>query len=414
MDTGQADSPLAPPRHHRVSAAVLGVGVALATATQLRFGNPVGPGELILLAWCAVAAVAALRSPVPKIAPALRPFLLFWACSLPVLVAGWISGWGLGLASPGALRDFLAYVLLAAIVACLAYKPGGAEEIWSAGRIAIVICTLVLFPLLLYASVAPAAGPLRLWHMGRFLGWSRNPNQVPLAVIVTPFLALHGWVRYRGALERCGLVALACCSVAVGLSSRSDALVLGWAAGAAVLALHSWILAMRGGSRRVRTLLVVAPLLAAGAVVADGRAVERVARELAAIQSGQERGAERTVLWTTALEAAAASPVVGIGPGAHARIQGGLWVGLSVEAHNTLLDWGSATGLVGTLLLCGLLLHVGRQALRAPPYFAALTSLLVFGIAHHFLRHPIVWIYLLLLAGAGAADVGGRAEPLLK
>jgi len=400
MDAGQADSP---PRHHRVSAALLGLGVALATATQLRFVGPLGPGELILLAWCAVAAVVALRSRGTVAAPALRPFLLFWACSLPVLLAGWASGWGLGVASAGAVRDFLAYVLLAAIVAGLAYKPGGAEELGSAGRIAIVTCTLVLFLLLVYAILAPhpAPGPLRLWHMGRFLGWSRNPNQVPLAVIVTPFLALHGWLRYRGALERCGLVALACCSVLVGLSSRSDALVLAWAAGAAVLAFHSWILALRGGSRRMRTLLVVAPLLAAGVVAADGRVVDRVARKLTEIQEGQERGAERTALWTSALNAAAASPVVGIGPGGHARFQGGVWVGRPAEAHNAFIDWGSATGLLGTVLLCGLLLHVARHAVRAPPYFAALASLLVFGMAHQYLRHPIIWIYLLLLSGAG-------------
>lgn len=398
MEAGQVDSPEAAPGH-RVSAGALGVGVALATATQLRFMDPLGPGELLLLAWCAASAVVALRHPRP-VTRAMLPFVVFWACSLPVLLAGWYAGSRLGLAGFGVRRDFMAYVSVAALVICLAFKRGGAEELRSAGRIAIVTCALVLFPLLLYAAVSPTFGPLRLWHMDRFLGWSRNPNQVPLAVIVTPFLALHGWVLYRRTRERCALVVLACCSVAVGLASRSDALVLAWAAGAAVLALHAWVLALRGASRRARTLLVVVPLLAAGLVVVDGRAVQRVARELAGIRAGQERGAERNVLWQSALGAAAASPVFGLGPGAHARSRGGQLAGRPAEAHNIFVDWGSATGLLGTVLLFGLLLHVARGALRAPPLFAALAALLVFGVAHHYLRHPIVWIYLLLLSGA--------------
>jgi O-antigen ligase len=405
MDAGQVDSREATAR--RVSAAVLGVGVALVPATQLRFWGPVGPGELLLLAWVAASAVAALRKPPPEIAPAIRPFLLFWACSLPVLLAGWISGWGLGRASPGAARDFLAYVLVAAIVACLASKPWAADELRRAGWIAIVTCTLVLFPLLLYASFATYLGPLRLWRLGRFLGWSTNPNQLTLGVILTPFLALHGFMRYRGVRERWGLAALACCSVAVGLAGRSDALFLAWGAGAVVLAAHSWVLALRGGSRRVRTMLVVAPLLAAGLVIADGRVVDRVTRGLAGIRAGQEPGAERNSLWATAIDEASASPVVGLGPGGHARILSGRWTGYRVEAHNILIDWGSATGLLGTILLCGLLLHVAYRAFREPPYFAALAALMVFGMAHHYLRHPIVWIYLLLISVAGR----GMAPP---
>lgn len=400
MDAGEV-TPREAPVHRRASAIVRGVGVALATASQLRFRGPVGPGELIRLEWCAASAGVALRKRRPAMTPAMRPFLIFWACALPLLVAGWKAAWELGLLAPGSRRDFFAYVLLAAIVACLALKPGGAEDLRGAARVAIVTCTVALSVLLLAAAFSTTFGPLQLWHWGRFLGWSRNPNQVPLGVIVTPFLALHGWARYRGAPARCGLVALACCSVLVGMASDSDALVLAWGAGAAVLALHAWVLALRGGSRRVRTLLVVAPLLAAGVVVVDGRAVDRVSRELAEIRGGQEPGAERTALWRSALDAASASPVVGLGPGGHARYPGGRWAGFPAEAHNIFVDWGSATGVLGTILLCGLLLHVARQALRAPPYFAALAALLVFGVAHHYLRHPIVWIYLLLISGAG-------------
>jgi O-antigen ligase len=399
MDAGQVDPREAKAR--RVSAALLGVGVALVPATQLRFWGPVGPGELLLVAWSAWSAVAALRKPRPEIEPAVRPFLLFWACALPLLLAGWISGWGLGLASPGAWHDFLAYVLVAAVVACLALKPWAADEIRRAGWIAIVTSTAVLFPLLLYAAFNVHMGPHRMWRLGRFLGWSTNPNQLPLGVILTPFLALDGFMRHRGVRERFGLAVLACCSVVVGQASGSDALILAWGAGAAVLAAHSWILALRGGSRRVRMLLVAAPLIALALVIVDGRVVDRVARGLAAIRDEQEPGAERNALWATALDEAAASPVVGLGPGGHAHILSGRWAGFPAEAHNILVDWGSATGLVGTILLCALLFHVAYQALRAPPYFAALAALMVFGMAHHYLRHPIIWIYLLLISLAG-------------
>lgn len=399
MDAGQVDSREVAAR--RVSAAMLGVGVALVPATQLRFWGPVGVGELLLLAWCAASAAVALRKPRPAVAPAIRPFLLFWACSLPLLVAGWISGWSLGLASRSAGRDFLAYVLVASVVACLALKPWAADELRSAGWIVIVTCTLVLFPLLVYAAFEANLGPLRLWRLGRFLGWSTNPNQLTLGLILTPFLALHGFMRYRGARVRVGLALMACCSVIVGLAGQSDALFVAWSAGAAVLIAHAWVLALLGGSRRVRTLLVLAPLLALGLVIVDGRVPERVTRRVTEIRAEEEPGAERNALWTTAISEASASPVVGLGPGGHARILRGRWAGHRAEAHNILIDWGSATGLLGTILLCALLLHVAYQARRAPPYFAALAALLVFGMAHHYLRHPIVWIYLLLISVAG-------------
>lgn len=385
----------------RRRAAWLATGVVLATATQLRIGVPAGPGELILLAWCAASAAAVLRAR-RAIVPAFRPFVLFWAASIPVLLAGSAVSWSRGATAPNALRDFLAYLFIAALVACLAYKPGGEDELRSAARAVIVTCALALFLLLLYAAFSTALGPFQLWHRGRFIGWSRNPNQVPLGVILTPFLALYGFLRYGRALERLALAALAFCSVVVGLSSGSDALVLAWSAGVAVLAAHSWLLALRGRSiaRRGKVVLVVAPLLVAGLVLADGRAVDRVARGLAAIRDGQEKGAERSTLWRTSLEAAAASPLVGLGPGAYARIRRPRGM-RTTEAHNIYVDWASATGLVGTILLCGLLLHVARSALRDPPLLAALSSLLVFGMAHHYLRHPVVWLYLLLIAAQG-------------
>lgn len=380
-------------------AAWLATGVVLTTATQLRMGAAVGPGELILLAWCAASAAMVPRGGRAAITPAFRPFVLFWAASLPVMLAGWGVAWSRGIAAPGAVRDFLAYAFVAGMVACVAYKPGGADELRSAARVVIVVCTLVLFVVLLYAVVSPRPGLLHFWHRGRFTGWSRNPNQIPLAVIVTPFLALHGIVRNRGALKRWGLALLACCSVLVGLSSRSDALFLAWPAGVAVLAAHSWLLALRSRSvaRRGKVLLVAAPLLLGGLIVSDGRAVDRVARELAEIRDGQEKGAERPRLWSTGLEAVAASPLVGLGPGPHARVQRPQGA-LPTEAHNIFVDWASATGLLGTILLIGLLLHVARSALQDPPLLAALASLLAFGVAHHYLRHPIVWIYLLLIA----------------
>ncbi len=395
---------------NRRAAAWLATGVVLTTATQLRLGASVGPGELILLAWCAASALAVLRGGRPALAPTLRPFALFWAVSIPLLLAGWGVAWSWGIAAPGAPRDFLAYAFIAAIIACLAYKPGGEDELRSAGRLVIVACTLVLFLLLLYAGLSPSLGPLHFWHRGRFIGWSNNPNQVPLGVILTPFLALHGLTRWGGARERYGLAVLACCSLAVGLSSESDALVLAWSAGAAVLAAHSWLLALRGRSiaRRGKILLAVAPLLVAAPVIVDGRAVDRVARGIAAIWSGQEKGAERPYLWGLGLEAVAASPVVGLGPGAHARVRRP-WGEIPSEAHNIYVDWASATGLMGSLLLFGLLLHVARSAVRAPALFAALSSLLVFGLAHHYLRHPIVWGSLLLIAQLGRNSMA-RAE----
>jgi O-antigen ligase len=408
------------PRSRQLSAAWLGLGAVLTTATQLRLGNLIGPGELMLAVWIMAALPSVLRRERRAFSPVARWFIRFWAASLVLLLAGWVAGWSLTRTSPDAARDFAAYALIASIIGLVAMKPGGAYEIRRAGTMALFTSTLVLVSLLLWMFVSLELGPLDLLFRGRFLGWSRNPNQVALAVCAVPFLALYGVWRNHSARARCAYVVTLFGSVLVGVASGSDGLMLAWLAASTVLLGHAWLLAIRSGRASTRwgaVLYVGVPLLGLAAAAADGQIPLRLRTEVERIYSEESSGPERIDLWTHAIQNAAASPLVGLGPGSHSSPSIHTWGNPTgpMEAHNMVVDWGSATGILGVLLLLGLLTAVARRAAGEPPLMAALVALFVLGMAHFYLRHPLIWLYLLFIAevGRGGAMMADehRAEP---
>lgn len=396
-----------------LSAAWLGLGAVLTTATQLRVGPSVGPGELMLVLWIVATLPAIANGGHRAVSPAGRTFIGFWAVSLLLLLAGWAAAWMLMRVAPDARRDFVAYGLVASIVCLLATKPGSADEIRRAGTVALFACTFGLSLLLLYMFWSTQFGPLDLLYRGRFRGWSQNPNQVAIAICPVPFLSCHGFWRSRGTVAQCAYAVALLGSTLVGVASGSDGLVLAWLAGAVILLLHAWLIGIRNGNaatRRGMAIYLFAPLLGLSLLVADGRVPLRIKSKVERIYSEESSGPERLDLWTNALEATTASPLVGLGPGSHSSPSIHTWGNPDgpMEAHNIVVDWGSATGILGVLLLLGLLLSVAKRAAGEPPLMAALAAMFVLGMAQFYLRHPLVWLYLLFIAEiaqGGAAPI---------
>jgi O-antigen ligase len=111
-----------------------------------------------------------------------------------------------------------------------------------------------------------------------------------------------------------------------------------------------------------------------------------------------DQGRVRLDLWVHGVEAWAHSPLVGLGPGAFSGIdrpfQGS-------EAHNTIIDWGASTGLLGVaawLALAGATAFATIRA-RSLPLAGACIAFFVFAQFHYVMRHPILWfVQLALLA----------------
>src|SRR5688572_26244419 len=100
------------------NSAWLAVGLALTTATQLRLSAaPIGPGEAILLAWLGANAALRVLQGRLNVGRVARASVLLWLVSLPVLLLGWLVAYARDVSRLGAARDFVAFLLVASLVA---------------------------------------------------------------------------------------------------------------------------------------------------------------------------------------------------------------------------------------------------------------------------------------------------------
>lgn len=402
----------------RASVAWVAVGVVLTTATQLRVpGLPVGIGETLLAVWIALRLALlsqALGVGVPR---AARPILWFWFVSVPLLIAGFLSQVLLRIPIHGsAYHDSLAFAFCAFSVSLFLLQTQLAQRARLAAGVMLATATAGLFPLLVIALRVPAAGPFEFWVagiFGRFQGWATNPNQIALLMVPTPFIGLYlaGGTRGR---RRLGWLAVTTCAGAVGVATLSNGLMAAWAVCLPAVAV---VAAWRYLARPTRSILrggvlwgaLPVFLLTLGAAVAAW-VLMHAARAAGGLSSSGE-GQLRYQIWSNAMKAIAASPVVGLGPGAHAGIDQPF---SGFEVHNTFLDWATATGALGVIAYCALLGWAAWRAWRARQVelLAALAAVTMFSLFHFVLRHPSYWFALLVVAyGAPAPATAPRRVP---
>lgn len=409
-ETGQGPAPLT--RVDWWSSTILGVAIALTTATQLRVsGTPYGPGEVIIVLWVLAAGLSTFGRGTLVLSRFPRVFVTFWFVAFLALFGGWFVAEQMGVSPAFASRDAKAFALSAALFSLVVTRRQCEQRVQVALVALLLATTVPLFGLLCahwlgYGSI----GPLRLHTEGRFLGWSLNPNQTAFAVVLAPVFALHGLRRS----ERAGVALYAViigASISVGLATASDALAFAWATGSLALIGSMWVgppRAHRDGDVRHGLTRMVALLAVAAAVTASGDALLGLVRE--SFESNYERGgqgSDRTTLWVHALQAIAHSPLVGLGPGAHSGNAGPFG---ATEAHNTPLDWTASTGLVGLAALVWLVIHVARRVVEArqPLGIVALLCLGIYACFHNVLRQPVGWVYIIALASLPSARSARR------
>lgn len=399
-----------------LSGTVLGIGLGLTSATQLRpvEGLPVGPGEVLLAGWV-MASVAELfvRGAVYP-ARGAKVLTLFWGAAFCLLSIGWVVGLTLGASQPAVVRDILAFGLSAAIfLSCLAHPNGGRRVVAAQGALVwTVVLPSSLFLLLTTVGVL-SVGPIRYWYFDiRFEGWAQNPNQYALAVLAIPI-----WSFGRlGAVPRPALKVLAgVLAVLTGMLSRSDALWLAWGTALLCFAGYQAIrVFLRGQTSRVWTtaaLLALAMSVLLLLVFTGGRLWTFGLTQATNTFEANAQGSDRLHRWHHAIEVMGDSPLVGMGPGS---FSGPSRPYEGEEAHNTLLDWGASTGLLGILLMVALVLYVAAQVLRRRDGVAGLllVALIVFSSFHYVARQPIAWLILLgaLFAPARASGFVREAD----
>jgi O-antigen ligase len=388
----------------RFSVVWFSIAVVLTTASQLRLpGVPIGPGEGMLLVWILLGlSLLVLRNSV-RFPTAAKPFLYFWAASIPLLLAGWLAKELLQI--PGSsslvLHDAFALVFSAAAIGLFVLQPQLPAKAFLSAKVLVVTAVVPLAVLLVLGYAGIGLGPLEVWYLGissRFQGWATNPNQTALLMAPIPFVAGMLLSRAPARAERIWWAGIVAASVVIGIATLSDSVFVVWAMGGPAWLLVRWYGSATAGAHgylRKGIVAVVLPVLAA-AVIAN---FVVPAYEVVGGLSRSYQGALRFMIWANGVEAIGTSPIVGLGPGPHSgetRPFSGL------EVHNTFIDWPTRTGLLGMLAYIGLLLWVAIRAWRAKQYLLllALMSVVVFGAFHFVLRQPVFWLYLVIVAFA--------------
>lgn len=380
---------------------LLSLGLVLSTATQLRRPEiPIGPGEVLLSIWIALGLV---RLPARKrlaVGSVQRIFGYFWFVSFVLLGLGWLVSLNIGVWKPHHVRDLFVYAFVAVLVVGVLLQEQLGTKIRKGSVMVVVVSVVAAGTLLVIANGTYELGPLQLWYGPRFRGWAENPNQMAMLLLLTPFFLIGQCPMAQRAL-RLAFGFLLVVSLGTGYCTRSDALLVAWAVAFGVLMLLSWFERLRSTRRTasvVFTRWVVFPTVAALLAICFGsEMLGKIWRSLEGMYFEGLQGSARLSLWINGIAAICASPIVGLGPGSHS---GGIGAFQGYESHNTIIDWGTNTGVAGILLLVGLFCWLGYRMLktRNAVGFAAVLSLVVFSSFHYVLRHPIIWYYMIALA----------------
>lgn len=394
-----------------IGSALLALGLVLGTASQLRLPSvPLGIGEVCLVVWLGLASLHVLTSSKICNPTALLWLLAFWAFFI------FIQSFGafLALLRPEIIdpelvaHDIFAYLLVAAVTCLVAatMRPEGTlrQSLWFLIGFWIIAMAAQLalgWGYFTISSVNP-------WYWDRFRGWSENPNQLAIYCAVLTPLSLHmALTAKRFGRLAAGLSCIA--TFVVGRLTKSDTFLISMSLSIPLftaLRLRSWLTS----TEHRRSLRFAAAAIAMIAIVplslsllpygvATANDVEGLAASMMKDRGGEATKATanlRLSLWQDALHAGLESGSLGLGPGPHLEKPTGITdkgVPLPVEAHSTLLDVFTQSGLLGVVAVFSLLAGTLALLLRArlDALAVLIFALAIFSISHFILRHPTVW-----------------------
>ncbi|UCP09947.1 MULTISPECIES: O-antigen ligase family protein [unclassified Pseudomonas] len=383
----------------------ISIGAALvvfaSVATALRFGKlPLGIGELavmFLFLW-ALRYKQALRY-------LTHPIMLFWVGFMVIAaVAALISP----VKGGSSVHTAMAYVYTAcfSLMALACLEKATQEEFNSFIKALTVIpLALLVIPFLCLMTNSPRLAEwigMNTLFPSRLSAWSTNPNQLALFLLPIPIWAMaacreSNWQGLRWLRNFLFFWML----FTVGLSVRSDALLLAWAISLPLLTIVAlrWV---KQANWKIFATMLFAFLVAFGSfklvIDAPGRQM-LIGKSDSVLGVGfdENKGGARKILWAHAAEAWMKSPIIGHGPGAFSYFDD---PEVKQEAHNLGFDILTQTGIAGVLLMGALYLWLLFNAYRArDPYsLAVLVVLMVFSGAHFTLRQPVFSLYMIICA----------------
>jgi O-antigen ligase len=368
-------------------------GFVISTATQLRWSSiGIGPGEIILFFWCAIAFVFGLTTESSGDSWIKSAITRFWLVSLMLMGFGTVCGLLYPLELKFMAHDVLAFSFVAVILFILLSLPDFEFNILQIADMVFVLGTVLLFALYAYSLLHTSIGGLQLWvGRARFLGWARNSNQIALLLLPFPFYGVYkAYSKRKSPIKLLGYMALAGMSITMGVATGSDALIAVWVITPVLLFILLFIRLLCGRRAQIVKILALIGLIAVILLLPFW--TEIFFRNLF-YKDGQ--GDIRLILWENGFKAILMSPVFGWGPGSHSGIYAPMnWT----EAHNTVIDWGGSTGFAGIAVYLMLLISFARRLVRnkSRVLMISFLSLFMYSLTHYIMRQPIYWLYLVV------------------
>ena len=382
-----------------------GIALPLTTATQLRFGGAVGVGELLILFMVIEAFLVLIIRGRFEIPTHLSVFTVFLLVAMVALALGT----GFAMATDhflweGSKHDTQAF-LFSWCAIWLLFARMHPMDIYRIYRIHVLVGVGALV-LMALAPRGTSFGPIVPWLDGaRFQGWALNPNQIAVYCSCIVYLNWGFFWISDNSIERIFFAITAVGAVILGYFSLSEALYLGWIIGFGLgLLLDSFSKGMddkaKKWSRRIAIIITLGGITLL--LVRFNSVVFSLINYATNTYNTRNQGDIRVTLWTNGLKAIAQSPLFGFGPGPHSGYGG---PHTHHESHNTLIDWGASTGLMGLGVYLYFLYHVAMWCIRSGRgwLLAAFISIQIYSVLHYVVRQPTYWLYMLFLIMLGQA-----------
>lgn len=236
---------------------------------------------------------------------------------------------------------------------------------------------------------------LELWYQGfRLSGFSKNPNQFSLLVLLLINVTVIN-VYISQSLKVKFLHGFFCVFLLyISLKIRSDALILSIVFSYLIAVIYTIISAKNMLLFKWISILVLFKFILVIFILNVSSIVYYWGVFFELLNEGGQ-GDDRLTLWKNAVAALLQSPLYGNGPGAHS---GHFKPFESSEAHNTYLDFASQTGFLGLIMLVFAYFKAFSISflLRKNYMVFYMTSSLVVGAFHFYMRQPIYWFMILL------------------
>ena len=395
---------------YSLTLALLPCGLTLSTATQLRPTDfPLGPGEMILIVWMiACWLIFASKSSI-SVEKHGRPFVIFWTVSILIILIRVALPYYEWDTSTGSLHDFMALLFVYSIIITFSLIKIDNRNLRLLFR-RIAFINIISFGILFIVSIfIDTFNTIEFWHGPRFTAWATNPNQIALALTILPFIAIELRDKSKKFRQNVFFLALCIVPVIVGLFVLSDALIVAWVAGFGTLMFFScfyqYFYKKQIGIARASFVYLGIPILILIMSYILGSFIFSLIEEKASYiyYAGKNQGELRMTLWANGIEALLSSPILGNGPGAHSGLTGPFQ---GFEVHNSFIDWGASTGIVGLVayIWLGILIFYKVVKARNPLLISALITILSFTFFHYTFRQPLFWLYLLIIYGLCQAD----------